>query len=184
MTACLLTVLISGCGGGGSTVSAPGEPTADVTAAVSGARFADPAGAYTIMVAGGWLRVPSSLVGDGVVWWIDKPVNDFAPNVNVTTQQTPGVDLGGYLRSSEAGMSGMTVLQHRLIRTPDGRTLGELEYAGVDPSGSSKARMHFLAVFDVAGGRTVLATLTTPDDATFSQRRAAAEPFRATLHAR
>jgi hypothetical protein len=175
----LIAGSLAGCGGGSDAAAGPSTSAgaADVPAA---AAFADPEKTYTIMIAKAWNRAAAPARGIEA-WAVAPPKGGFAANVNVLTQDAPGLDLAGYLDASLANMGTAKVVKHETV-SQGGRQLGVLEYTQTLPAGGKDRPLHFLATFDVADGHAVVATLTTEEPA-FAGLRPTVEPFLRTLRA-
>ncbi len=175
-------VLLTACGVESDVTIGPVESSAptsvDAPTAGLGTQFVDPQGTYTITIGSDWAE-QSSTVGEEIeVWSLARSSDRFVANVNVLTQQAPGMDLQQYVDYSAHNMGEMTLIDHQLIDGTNGNPLGLFEYSGLI-SGQS---LHFLAVFDVLNGRAVVATFTT-DEVSFAGLRSTVEPFLRTLQA-
>lgn len=148
--------------------------------APSGVEFDDPDGTYTMTIGAEWAAMSGALARGIETWAIGDATREFQPNVNVLTQDAPGMDLDDYLEVSVRGMRGLDLelSDHATVTTAEGE-LGMMVYSGPVPGVA--ADLSFLAVFGVRDGTAVVATLSAPPDR-FDTLRAAVEPYLLTLH--
>jgi hypothetical protein len=150
-----------------------------------GKTFDDPQGEYTIVIGKTWKSVPPGKTGvpnqaETEFWVIGPAEKGFAPNVNVLTQDTQGLDLEGYKKLSErqAREGDLKLVRSRIVTSTSGEDVGLLEYTG-DPTGAG-TDASFLAVYAVADGTAVIATLST-DTSTYRKHRTKVQPYLLTL---
>ena len=101
LTATAASLLLAACGSGSSagTGLAGADPTTGETVAaeVDGKAFVDPQGTYLISIGSDWVEQPGAFVKEVEAWVIAEPADGFAPNVNVLTQDAPGMSVAEYL---------------------------------------------------------------------------------------
>ena len=174
-------LVASGCRGGGPASSSATEAASPTTSPPVGDEvFADPQGSYTITIHSDWDETPRMFVQEIESWAIDARTDDFAPNVNVLTQDSLGADLDEYLAFSVENMGTLDLINQTTVVGANGNELGLLEYSGVVPGGAADRPLHFLAAIDVRAGVAVVATLTTAPDE-FDDYRDEIEPYLLTL---
>lgn len=162
----------------GTTDAGATTSAADTTVALPGETFVDPDGTYTLRVSPDWTEQFAAAPAKGIeVWQVAPSVDGFAANVNVITQNTPGIDVEGYLAAGVTSIAPLTVISSEVV-TLGNRRVGVVEYEGT-PAGTTRA-LHFLGVVDVADDVAVLATLTATEDA-FASLRSTVERYLLTL---
>jgi hypothetical protein len=168
--------------GGTADTNRP-SPTRTAAAAPSdGEVFTDPQGTYTITLGPDWTKLPSAMVAEVETWGVADAAGGFSPNVNVLTQDAPGMDPDEYMRVSLAGLESIDgeLLDHAFVVGPTGASLGLIEYTA--QFSGSPVDLHFLAVFDLRDGTAIVGTFTaTPDR--FDELWPAVEPYLLTLRA-
>ena len=172
-----LTVVLVACGGSNDS----DRDTARNASTTQAARevFEDPQGSYEIDVDPDWDAQHGRLVAEIEVWVVGESRDGFAPNVNVLTQLTPGLDLSTYLdRSVEEGPSAIPDFELLNSDVVDGiaSELGLLEYTGTQ----NGRPLRFLATVAVRDGTAVVATFTAPPEV-FDESRGEVEPYLLTL---
>jgi hypothetical protein len=153
----------------------------DTSAGSIGTVFADPQGTYTIEIDPGWTEQSGTFVKEIEAWIVATPRDGFAPNVNVLTQDTGGMDLEEYLDFSVESMGTLELTSSDIVRAPNGNELAIIEYEG-EIAGTAAGLLKFMATVDVNDGQAVVATLTA-DESTFDDLRVQVEPYLLTLQA-
>jgi hypothetical protein len=175
-------LLLAACGVESDVTVGPAATSAPTSAGTpttnAAGQFVDPQGTYTIAVGDDWTEQPSTVGKEIEVWSVAPPANGFAANVNVLTQQAPGMDLKEYEDFSARNMGELKLIDQQEIDGKNGNRLGMFEYSGV----VSGQALHFLATFDVLNGHAVVATFAT-DESSFAELRSKVEPFLRTLQA-
>jgi hypothetical protein len=143
--------------------------------------FEDPQGTYEIAVDPDWVPNHGALVAGLEVWFVgETSPSGFGPNVNILTQDAPGVDLGEYLelsiQNAPALIQDFRLIDQGLIEGAAGQPLGIMEYEGL----TSGQFLRFLGIFALKDGRATVATLTTPPRE-FDVIRFSVEPYLLTL---
>jgi len=144
--------------------------------------FIDPQGTYTIIIADAWTEIPGAFVKENEAWAVAEPVDGFAANVNVLTQDALGSDLTGYLDLTVKNLGELKLVDRRTVTGTNGNELGLLEYNGALPGAPAGRTFHVLQTIDLHNGNAIVATLTTADDS-FDTYRSSVEPFLLTLQA-
>jgi hypothetical protein len=175
-------LLVAGCGGdSASTTTSDAAPVAASLPVPSGSKYTDPETTYTMIINPAWVE-RAGLTAEGVeTWEVEGAKDGFAPNVNVLTEDAPGMDLAKFMSQSD-DLSGMHVIQKATIKGANGNELGLVEYTGTVANGSASRPLHFLGVVDVHDGKAIVATLTV-DESSFAAERAKVEPYMRTLQA-
>jgi hypothetical protein len=152
------------------------------TGSIDGNAFSDPQGTYTITLGPEWTEAPSAMVAEVETWAVGDPDGQFTPNVNVLTQDAPGLDLEEYMEASVASLGSIDgeVIDHAFVTGPSGRSLGLMEYVAQPPG--VRTELHFIATFDLRDGTAVVATYTATTDQ-FDEVRPSVEPYLLTLAA-
>jgi hypothetical protein len=151
----------------------------DLTAAET---FVDPQRTYTITIASPWAEIPGAFVKEIEAWTIAEPVDGFAANVNVLTQDALDADLATYMGFSVNNLGALELIEHETVKGTNGNDLGLLEYKGAVPGAPPDRPLHILQTIDVRNGNAVVATLTTDED-DFDIYRSIVEPFLLSLQA-
>ncbi|HEX2783862.1 MAG TPA: hypothetical protein VHN36_09775, partial [Ilumatobacteraceae bacterium] len=131
---------------------------------------------YTITVDDTWTETSGTFVKEVEAWRIGRPLDGFAANVNVLTQDALGKDLQEYMDFSAENMGAFQLIDHQIVEGVGGHELGLLEYTGSVNTGAGTRQLHFLATVDVIDGQAVVATLTT-DEGGFLAEQAVVEPY-------
>jgi hypothetical protein len=149
---------------------------------VAGNSFTDPQGTYTMSIGPEWTDLPSTMVAEVETWAVGDPDAGFTPNVNVLTQDAPGMDREEYMELSVASLESIDaeLVEHAFVTGPNGGSLGLMEYIAQPPGVSGD--LHFIAVFDLRDGTAIVATYTASLER-FDELRAAVEPYLLTLEA-
>ena len=164
LTAVLL-LLVSGCApstddpASTATAEASAEPVAQEPAP-EGEGFNDPGGRYTMTVPATWQADHEAIGGSIEVWYIAKPEDGFAPNVNVLTEDIRGMSVEDYTQLSIANgprlLPGFELLKTDVVTGPGGHDLMTMSYT----DGEAK----YLGVIGMGADGAVVATLTsTPE---------------------
>ncbi|MGD9792830.1 MAG: hypothetical protein AB7V43_05055 [Acidimicrobiia bacterium] len=170
----------------GSTSPGPSSPRPSGSTAVGvgdasdGTEFTDPDGTYTITLGPDWTEAPNRAVKEVEQWVVADVKNGFAPNVNVLTQDVGDMSLEDYIDLSVRQMTALDIIDSTVIDIGGGDQLGRIEYAGTLGTGTNRRALHFLALFMVADGEAVVATLVTGENE-FDKLSAAHEPYLRTL---
>ncbi|HEY3437862.1 MAG TPA: hypothetical protein VGK35_09260 [Actinotalea sp.] len=111
---------------------ASSEPVA-VEPALAGETFTDPGGRYTLTVPASW-EPHHGIAGEGIeVWRVAKVKGDFAPNINVITEDVTGMSLKDYMTLSFANapqiLSDFKLLKSSVVTSAAGQDLGVIEYS-------------------------------------------------------
>ncbi|HEX5240591.1 MAG TPA: hypothetical protein VFW20_06295 [Candidatus Limnocylindrales bacterium] len=105
-------------------------------------------------------RAEGSFANGIELWLVGTPMVGFAPNVNVLSQSSFGLDLAEYntasLRSAPKLIPGFKLESDKIVETDHGQML-RLEYLGKTVSGT---KLHFLAYAAIADGTADVATFT------------------------
>jgi hypothetical protein len=170
-----VAALAAGCSSDASSGRADSGQTT-VGEAATGVTFDDPQGTYTMRIDPSWVAQPGVVVKEVEDWTVGPTTNGFAPNVNVLTQDAPGLDLAGYMKFGREHMGALKLIDSKIVNGANGNELGLLEYSAP----ASMGKLHFLATMAVTNGQAVVATLSAEEDQ-FAALRDATEPYLLTL---
>ena len=141
----------------------------------------DPEGEYRITVDPAWDAEHGTLAQGIEVWFTGPVVDNFRPNVNILTQSVGSMSLEQYTELSiENGpnfIADFALVESHTETGVNGTALAVLEYTG---SAANDLPLRFLAVWTVADGTAIVATVTAPTDR-FEEERDAALPYLRTL---
>lgn len=146
------------------------EPTLDGTA------FADPEGRYTMTVPADWDAMHEA-AGAGTEFWVVGDIaDDFAPNVNVLTEDVPGATLDEYiqfsLENAPTVLDDFVLIESTTVTGPQGQELAVMDFTG--------AGAHFLGITAMGAEGSVVVTLTSTPDR-FEEIRDAVYPYMLTV---
>ncbi|WP_149203567.1 DUF1795 domain-containing protein [Actinotalea subterranea] len=148
----------------------PDEPALDGTV------FADPEGRYTLTVPADWDPMHGA-IGEGIEFWsVGEITDDFAPNINVLTEDVAGATLDEYvqfsLENAPTLLEDFELIESTVVTGPDGHELAVIEYSG--------GGAHFLGIMAMGSAGSVVITLTTTSDR-FEETLDAVYPYMLTV---
>ncbi|MGH1491132.1 MAG: hypothetical protein ACRBK7_17355 [Acidimicrobiales bacterium] len=116
-------------------------------------------------------------MSDEIEIWSVAPASDnFVANVNVLTQDAPGLDALSYLELSietaPLFLDDLELIDQSIVQGASGQTLATMEFTGDE--------LHYLGFYAVGSDKAVVATLTAPPDQ-FGAIQAEVSPYLATL---
>ncbi|MEZ5225736.1 MAG: hypothetical protein R2710_03420 [Acidimicrobiales bacterium] len=180
--AVLVAVWLSGCSSStedGEVVGTSSSTTAATTTVPLPVDelFVDPDGTYQLRVPSTWQANHGLVVAEVELWLVEEPTAGGAPNVNILTQQAPGLTLSEYRDASvgnaPAAGADFEVLSSELIDGANGQPLALMEYRA--------GEQQYLGVFGMTdAGQAIVATLTAPADR-YDELKAAVLPALLTL---
>ena len=133
-----------------------------MTGPAEGVLFADPGGAYALLLAPNWTD-GSGVFPDGIQGWFTGVESAaFAENVNIVTSDVPGATplplaLEASIEQLEQQFEGFTLIESFVLSGTNHPELGALEYTAVQ----SGMQIRFLQTFGLWDGKLVVFTLST-----------------------
>lgn len=159
-----------------ATSEKPTQPAEADESALDGVSFTDPEGRYMLTVPADW-EPHHDVAGEGIeVWLVAEADANFAPNVNVMTEDFTGISLADYLELSITNAPNIVpdfeLLSSDLVTGAAGQELAVME--------SSGSGLNYLGVIGIGPAGSVIVTLTAPPDR-YTTIRDALLPYLLTL---